>query len=366
MRRRSTPDALTILLVRPRLIGDVLLTTPAIRALKRRFPGATLIYLVEALAAPVVAGNPHLSEVIVLQHRRGWRRLLEDARLALRLHRRRIDVAIDFHGGPRSAWLTWATRARMRVGYDVSDRRWMYTHAVPKPRGYAPRHSVLNQWDLLGPVDPAFADPPDRDRDRLEMPVDAAARDRMAARLDALGIGGGDEVVVIHGSAGNEFRRWPAASFAAVTAGLVAERKQRFVVVLGSQSDAFVVADIVRMAQASAGDDGRRIGAATNWPLDQVRALMDRAALFVGGDSGPMHLAAATDVPIVALFGPTTAETWAPWRPAGLPLAAIDNGPLPCRPCDQRVCEPGDFRCLRRIEPDTVVTAARRLLESGR
>jgi predicted lipopolysaccharide heptosyltransferase III len=357
---------LTILLVRPRLIGDVLLTTPAIRALKRRFPDATLIYLVEALAAPVVAGNPHLSEVIVLQHRRGWRRFLEDARLALRLRRRRIDVAIDFHGGPRSAWLTWATRARMRVGYDVSDRRWMYTHVVPKPRGYAPRHSVLNQWDLLGPVDPAFAAPPDPDRDRLEMPVDAAARDRIAARLGGMGIGAGDEVVVIHGSAGNEFRRWPAASFVEVAGALAHDRADRRVIVLGGGSDERVVREIVTGAQASAEPHGSRIGAAIGWPLEDVRALMDRAALFVGGDSGPMHVAAAADVPIVALFGPTTAETWAPWRPARLPLAAIDNGPLPCRPCDQRVCEPGDFRCLRRIEPGTVVTAARRLLESGR
>ncbi len=357
---------MTILLVRPRLIGDVLLTTPALRALKRRFPDARLIYLVEALAAPVVTGNPHVSEVIVLHHRKGWRRFLEDWRLASHLRRRRIDVAIDFHGGPRSAWLTRATRARMRVGYDVSDRRWMYTHVVPKPRGYAPRHSVLNQWDLLGPIDPAFAAPPDRDRDRLEMRVDPAARDRMAARLGELGIGAEDQVVVIHGSAGNEFRRWPAASFAGVAAALAGDRADRHVLVLGSTADEPVVREIVTAAQAGDRARGSRITAAVGWPLVEVRALMDRAALFVGGDSGPMHLAAASDVPIVALFGPTTAETWAPWRPSDLPMAAIDNGPLPCRPCDQRVCEPGDHRCLRSIDPDRVVTAARRLLESGR
>ena len=78
---------------------------------------------------------------------------------------------------------------------------------------------------------------------------------------------------------------------------------------------------------------------------------MDRATLFVGGDSGPMHIAATTDVPIAALFGPTMPVTWAPWRPARLPFAAIETGPLPCRPCDQRVCEPGDFRCMTRSDP---------------
>ena len=92
---------------------------------------------------------------------------------------------------------------------------------------------------------------------------------------------------------------------------------------------------------------------------------MERAALFVGGDSGPMHIAATTDVPIVVLFGPTLPAHWAPWRPAALPVAIVDAGPLPCRPCDQRVCEPGDFRCLTRIGPETVIDAARRLLENA-
>ena len=117
MRPPSTPDAsLTILLVRPRLIGDVLLTTPAVRALRRRYPDARLIYLVEELAAPVVLNNPHVTETIVIRHRRGWRRFAEDWSIAARLRSMHIDAAIDMHGGPRSSWLTFASRARMRVG----------------------------------------------------------------------------------------------------------------------------------------------------------------------------------------------------------------------------------------------------------
>jgi ADP-heptose:LPS heptosyltransferase len=107
---------LRILLVRPRLIGDVVLTTPAVRALRRRFPEAELLYLVESLAAPVIRANPHVNEVIAIDYRRGWRRLRDDARLGARLRARGIDLAIDFHGGPRSAWLSWATRAAVRVG----------------------------------------------------------------------------------------------------------------------------------------------------------------------------------------------------------------------------------------------------------
>lgn len=364
MRRPSKPESLTILLVRPRLIGDVILTTPAIRALRQRFPDATLLYLVESLSAPVVSGNKHLSEVLIIERRRGWGRWLEDLRLARRLRGRRIDVAVDFHGGPRSAWLTWATRARMRVGYDVADRRWMYTHVVPKPRGYAPRHSVQNQWDLLAPIDEAFRRPPDRTLDRIEMPVSAAAHRAVSERLTSIGVQPGDHLVVLHVTAGNEFRRWPAASFARVAASLAARGDDWVVAVLGGAADEGTVADIVRMARAQS-TDAARLLPIVGWPLDHVRALMDRAVLFVGGDSGPMHVAATTDIPIVAIFGPTTPATWAPWRPSVLPLATIDIGELPCRPCDQRVCEPGDFRCLRQIDPQTVVAAANRLLETS-
>lgn len=346
---------MTILLVRPRLIGDVILTTPSIQVLRRRFPDARLLYLVEALAAPVVAHNPRIDQTFVIRHRRGWRRWLEDWRLARALRSARIDVAIDMHGGPRSGWLTWATRAPMRVGYDVSGRRWMYTHRIPRPRGYQPRHSVLNQWDLVAPVTGAPTDAPTPDRDRVEMPVPESVSATVAKRLEAIGVASTDEVVVMHASAGNEFRRWPVASFREVARALVNDRPSRRVIVLGGRADEALAAEIA----SGAG----QIVAALGWPLDEVRALMARAALFVGGDSGPMHIAATTDVPIVAIFGPTLPALWTPWRPARLPLAIVEGGPLPCRPCDQRVCEPGDFRCLRSIGADRVIAAARQLLE---
>ena len=137
------------------------------------------------------------------------------------------------------------------------------------------------------------------------------------------------------------------------------------VVVVGSHQDASTINRIVELACAAAPPAGR-IYAAPGWPLEQLRALMDRAALFVGGDSGPMHIAAASDVPIVAIFGPTLPAHWAPWRPAQAPVAIVEPGPLECRPCDQRVCAPGDFRCLRALTPEHVIAAAKRLLETQR
>lgn len=351
-----------ILLVRLRLIGDVVFTTPLIGALRRRFPDAHLAYLVENAAAPVVALHPALDEIIVVPHTRGWRRLADDVRLSGRLRRARFDVIVDLHGGPRSAWLTWAARAPVRVGYDVAGREWMYTDVVHRPRGLHPRHSVMNQWDLLAKVDPSFAGEPDRTADRVVMIVDDEARQAVATRLAGYGLGGTERLAVLHVSAGNPFRRWPEASFAALAAGLAAGGPDRAVLVTSGPSDHDAAARVVEAAGRLAGRHGGRVIDAEGLSLVELRALMDRAAVFVGGDSGPLHIASTSDVPIVGLYGPTLPERSAPWRPAEVPTASVDAGALPCRPCDQRVCAPGDFRCLAGIGPDVVLAAAERLL----
>ncbi|MDQ3487101.1 MAG: lipopolysaccharide heptosyltransferase, partial [Acidobacteriota bacterium] len=107
---------MNILLIRLRLIGDVVFTTPIPRALKRVFPDAHLTYLVEPAAAPVVARNPSVDDVVIVPRSRGAQRIVDDMKLAWRLRRSRFDLVIDLHGGPRSSWLAFATRAPQRIG----------------------------------------------------------------------------------------------------------------------------------------------------------------------------------------------------------------------------------------------------------
>src|SRR5688572_7827346 len=147
-----------VLLVRLRLIGDVMFTTPIVRAVRRQYPDAHISYLVEALAAPVLRGNPHLDDLIVAPKRRGAARLRDDLAIARRLRRARYDVAIDLHGGPRGAWFTWASGAPRRIGYTIAGRSWMYTDVVPRAADLSPRHSVANQFDLLAPLGITGAD----------------------------------------------------------------------------------------------------------------------------------------------------------------------------------------------------------------
>jgi lipopolysaccharide heptosyltransferase II len=347
-----------VLLVRLRLIGDVVFTTPLIRALRRHLPDAELTYLVEPPAAPVLRGNPHLHGLIVAPKRRGLARLRDDFSTARQLRRERFDVAIDLHGGPRGAWFAWASGAPMRIGYTIAGRSWMYTHVVPRAADLSPRHSVANQFDLLAPLGIDHCEPA---REPVEMSDDPAARQRVEQRLRDAGIAPEHQLVVIHVSAGNAFRRWPADSFTALAAGLVRERASRRVMLLSGPSDRAAANAIADAARASLGTAGGSIASGEFDPAE-IRALASRAAVYIGGDSGPLHIAATTTTPIVQLLGPTLAERSMPWRSAEYFAEAVDMGPLPCRPCHQRVCAPGDFRCLTGITPERVIAAAERAM----
>lgn len=349
-----------ILLIRLRLIGDVVFTTPAVGALRRRFPTAHLTYLVERPAEPVVRHLPALNDIIIAERPRGVARVACDLRLGRRLRAERFDVAIDFHGGPRSAFLTWASGATERIGYGLPGRRWCYTTRVPWSRSLIPpRHSVLNQWDLLAPLGIGA---PDRAQDAVVMAIDPAADARVADRLRAAGIEPAAPIVVMHVSAGNPFRRWPAGSFATVAAGLVREDRRRRVIVTSGPSESAAAEAVAGEARRLAGDAAGGIVRTGEFDLAELRSLVGRSALYIGGDSGPLHIASTTATPIVALFGPTLPERSMPWRDPAIGAIAIDAGPLPCRPCHQRTCVPGDFRCLTGISPNMVISAARNLL----
>jgi ADP-heptose:LPS heptosyltransferase len=348
--------------VRLRLIGDVVFTTPLIRALRRAYPDARISYLVERDAAPVVRNNPHLDEVIVAPRTRGARRIVDDAALALRLRRARFDLVLDLHGGPRSAWLTWASGARERIGYDIHGRRWMYTRIAPRARELRPRHSVANQWDLLEAIPGWTGGAADRERDGVEMALDPAADSRMAGRLAAAGIGPADELVVMHVSAGNPFRRWPEEFFAETAASLAAGNPRRRLVFSSGPSDREAASRIAAAARTRLGGDAGRIIDLGEFDLQELRALIGRSRLFVGGDTGPLHIAASTVTPVVGIYGPTLAVRSAPWRPAAARTFSIEPTDLPCRPCDQRVCAPGDFRCLTQLGPAAVIAAAEEAL----
>lgn len=287
--------------------------------------------------------------------------MADDIAIARRLAQGRYDLAIDLHGGPRSAWFTWASRARRRIGYTITGRSWMYTDAVPRSRQLTPRHSVMNQWDLIAPLG---IPPLDAARDPVQMPADSPAAMRIDAQLTKAGVGPTNTLIVIHVSASTRFKRWPEESFVALVVALAGQDGSRRIFLTSGPSD---VEAAVRITDAARNQLGPLSGAlleSRTFQLTELRALIARAALFIGGDSGPLHIAATTSVPIVELLGPTLAERSYPWRDPRWFSEVVDPGELPCRPCHQRVCAPGDFRCLTSIGPERVIAAAERALRS--
>jgi lipopolysaccharide heptosyltransferase II len=349
------------LFVRLRLIGDVAFTTPLLSAVRRRYPDAHLAYVVEPAAEPVVRGHPHLDEMIVAPKRRSLARLRDDVVLAQRLRRKRFDVALDLHGGPRSAWLTWASGAPMRIGYVIAGRSWMYTHVVPRPADLGPRHSVLNQWDLLEPLGIPPGEPA---ANPMEMARDVHASAFVERRLREAGIDT-HPLVVIHVSAGNPFRRWPAESFVGLISTLARRDPERRFVLTSGPSQADAALEIAAEARMKLGPLAHTVPDIGEFDLAELRALVARAAVYIGGDSGPLHVAATTRTPIVALFGPTLAERSLPWRDPQWFAEAVQVTGLTCRPCNQRTCVHGDFRCLGQIAPAQVARAAERAIKAG-
>ena len=350
-----------VLLVRLRLIGDVVFTTPVIGALRRAWPDAHLAYLVEPAAAPIVGHHPALDEVSLAPRSRGWRRVRDDVQLGLRLRRNRYDLVLDLHSGPRASWLTWLSGAPRRVGFAVQGRHWPYTDVVPRPRELRARHSVENQWDLLLPVLPELG-PPDPATDPVTMTHAPGADASVEAWMQRERLDCTHALVVVHVSAGNAFRRWPLASFVELAARLAAGDPKRRIILTSGPSEAAAAADVVRLARARRPSSPEAVRTCGDMTLDELHALVGRARLYIGGDSGPLHVAATTRTPIVGLYGPTLPVRSAPWRDPQLWSAAVDVGELPCRPCEQRVCAPGDFRCLTHITVDAVVAAAERAL----
>ena len=333
-------------------------TTPLVRALRRAYPDARLTYVVEEAAAPIVRHNPHLDEVIVAPYAKGLRRIRADLAIARRLRRQRFDLALDLHGGPRSAWLARLSGARERIGYRIQGRSWMYTRTVDRPRDLRPRHSVLNQWDVLAAIPGWRGGAADPDTDAIEIPVEADADARMMTRLAAAGYRDADRLIVVHVSAGNPFRRWPEPAFIETIATLAEQDDRRRIVLSSGPSDRPAASRIASAARSRLGDNGSRILDLGEFDLAELRALIGRSQLFIGGDTGPLHIAAATSTPVVGIYGPTLAARSAPWRNRRTTTLSVEVDGLPCRPCDQRECAPGDFRCLTTLSPSAVLEAA--------
>jgi len=293
---RESPSP-RILIVRLSAIGDVIHGLPVLCALRERFPQALLAWVAEERAAALLRGHKALDELIIVP--RGW---LKSPRVVWELRRRlralRFDMTIDLQGLTKSAVAAWLSGCSRRIGFgDEKGRelsRWLNNRRVRTRRP----HVVDCNLELLKPL--GIESPPVR----FDVPENEA--DRAAAEAMIRQAGVEDGFGVINPGAGWPSKLWPTKRYAAVAGHLGrAWGLPTLVVWAGQQERAWA-------AEIAAGSDGHgRVAPPTS--LTELAALVRRARLFVGSDTGPLHLAAAVGTPCVGLFGPMPAERNGPY-----------------------------------------------------
>jgi len=334
---------LCVLLVRFSSIGDILLTTPLVRALRRRHPEARIVYVTKQGMTPLVSDNPHVHEVVALEPDEPIRHF------ARRLRALRPTHGLDLHGSVRSAGLRLLVRCHW-TGYRkrklarallIATKLDVYGARVPVAERYFEAARALDTRPDGGP--PEFC-------------LSQGARDRVAEWLAQRALADAPLIALAPGAA-HATKRWPLAHWIALADRLRAAGYRP--VVLGGPEDR-------GLAQQLADGGGERGGqiesAAGEFSLQETGALLARARALVSGDTGVMHMATGVGTPVVALFGPTVGQFgFFPYR---APAVVLER-PLDCRPCSATGtarCPMGHHRCLGDIAPAEVAAALQRLV----
>ncbi len=354
-----------ILCVRLDNLGDVLMTTPAIRALKRRRsdgdaaeapPHVTLL----GSAAGCEVGRQIAEVDATLTYDAPWvaagRDRPLDTDIVARLAAHRFDAAVVFTCYSQSAlpaaMLCGLAGIPLRLAHSRENPYGLLTDWVrdPEPEGGI-RHEVERQLALVAAVGASTEDR------RLSLKVAPAARLGVARLLAARGVASDAPYIVMHPGATAPSRRWPAERFGEVAVSLSATTGSP-VLVTGGPGERDLVAQVVAVASSMPGS--RVVDLAGVLSLDALIATIDGAALLVSNNSGPVHIAAARATPVVDLYALTNPQH-TPWQ---VPHRVLSN-PVPCANCQRSVCPEGHHACLTGVAVDHVVDAARRVLYAG-
>jgi ADP-heptose:LPS heptosyltransferase len=316
-----------VLLVRPRFIGDLCLTLPALDAVREAAPGARVAYLIEEESAPLLEGDPRVDDRITIARKPG---AAATARLIGRLRRFAPDLAIDFFCNPRTAIWTFASGARVRVGYPNKGwRSALYTHHS-RPRTLSAVGFHLASLAAIGWPAP----------ERIpRLHLGEAARAEARAALAGLGVDPDAPLVGFHPGARWPTRRWATDRFAALAARFLEAEPRGVALVTGGPGDE------ARVAEVSDGLPPGRTRALLRWPLPRLVALQSLCRAFVCGDTGPMHTAVAVGCPTLGLFSKSRPAMFFPY-PESLGHRS-HTARVECSPCDRDEC--ADLRCLHRL-----------------
>lgn len=343
----SPLPAQRILVMRYRFIGDTILTVPFLRNLRNAYPHAKIDVLVGPQSGTVLHGCPYVDELIEYDTTRFHKydqgcgakpKKIWD--YAIELRRRKYDLVFLLKRSLSAGLLALATGARYRVGYDTEGRGFMLTHPV---RWRENVHEVLSTLDVLRAAHVPILDK------YLESWVSPKESQRVEEIAPAVATK--KRKVLFHAASAHPDKLYPLGKWAYLLKTMT-ERHDVVPFFIGDKQDI----ETYETLQKIAGVTG--INLAGKLSIRESMALLKRLDLAICTDSGPAHLAAAAQVPTIALFGPTDPVRWRPW---GEQHVALYDDALPCRPCNyDKVCD--NRECLTQLSPDKILTEAERML----
>lgn len=352
------------LIIKLRHHGDVLLSTPVATTLRACAPDIRIDALVYADSAELLTDHPAINQIFSIdstRHNQGFiEKLSNEWRMIRQLKSNSYDLIIHLTESWRGAWLTRLLAPRWSVAPNIPQRGILwhksFSHHYAAPRG-KPRHTVESNLDALRRI--GLQPTPSQRRVTVLPGIKAEAT--VAAMLRDRGLES-KRYVHIHAPSRWTFKCWTAKGWATVIKSLTNDGWPVVLTAAPSKKEAKIVEDILEQSE------GHGINLAGQLSLKELAALSAKAKIFIGVDSAPMHIAAAMDTPVVALFGPSGERHWGPW-PNGLPPTSphriVSSNHHPCRPCGLDGCGGGKVSdCLVQLPPNRVIETARTLLNT--
>jgi heptosyltransferase-2 len=342
-----------ILVVLPSWVGDLVMATPTLRALRKRFAGALITFCARPVLADVIAGARWADEVVHWEPKRKKGRGRELIAVAGRLRRPRFDWAILLANSFRSALLVRLAGVRRRIGYDRDGRGWLLTDRLPVTRVKG-RIAVTRMVDYYGGLAEYLGC--DAPGDELELFSDPADDEAIEERLRLAGLAGRRPLVVISpGASFGASKLWLPERFAALADRLIEAHGAGVVISCapGEEAIARRIAGLARREVLVFDDPVTTLG--------QFKSLIRRCDLLINNDTGPRHLAKAFRRPVVTIFGPTHPG----WTDTDYPLERKVSVPVDCSPCQKKVCPlsgPSELCCMKGVTVEMVAGAADELL----
>jgi heptosyltransferase-2 len=338
--KKLDPDTIIRILIRStNWVGDAILTTPAIRAIRKNFPHSEITILAKPWVAPVFEGNPHVDRIMIYDannRHKGW---LGRLRLIRDIRKKKFDLAILLQNAFEAAIIAFVSRIPIRLGYDTDGRGLFLTHSVH--RTHNAKFKDIHETDYyLGMLTPFGLTP---DGSELTLKISKPNHKSADKLLTGYGIGKSDQIVGISpGATYGSAKRWLPERYAAL-ADKIQEQYGAHILIFGAPGEKQIGEKVTQLMK------GVAINLCGRTTLGEGIALINRCNLFITNDSGLMHVAAALDIPLVAVFGPTNPHTTGPIGTK----SKIVRIPVPCSPCLQPECAT-DHRCMKEISVDMV------------